>query len=90
MVVDRSSFLAGTFDLSGGGAVLVHCIFGQSRSVTVAALYLYYAGRFGSFDAALEFIRGRRGLAEQPTKPQRDVVALARALLQRQPAMDVL
>lgn len=50
----------GTFAHPRGGAVLVHCALGRSRSVTVAALALFYSKRFSSFDAALAWVQRRR------------------------------
>ncbi len=40
--------------------MLVHCNKGQSRSVAVTALYLYYkSGKFKSFDDAVQFVKSK-------------------------------
>jgi hypothetical protein len=49
-----------TYAQPRGGAVLVHCALGRSRSVTVAALYLFYSRRFPTFDSALAWVQRRR------------------------------
>jgi protein-tyrosine phosphatase len=41
---------------NGYTPVLVHCEHGHDRSPTVAAAYLYYKGKFPSFDRALEHV----------------------------------
>lgn len=58
---------------------------GQSRSVTVAALYMYYSGRVATLDEAIEWIRVRRRL--EPRHPQSDVLQLARELVRRYPTV---
>ncbi|MFI5422223.1 MAG: dual specificity protein phosphatase family protein [Nitrososphaerales archaeon] len=44
---------------NGYTPLLVHCEKGHDRSPTIAALYLYYKGRFDDFDAAMEFVRAK-------------------------------
>jgi protein-tyrosine phosphatase len=44
---------------NGYTPLLLHCEKGHDRSPTMAALYLYYKGRFDDFDAALEFVRAK-------------------------------
>lgn len=68
------------------GSVLVHCVFGQSRSVTVAALYLYYSGRFSTLEDALDWIRSRRHLSAE-RYPQRDLLKLAQKLVKEKPVL---
>jgi hypothetical protein len=75
--------------------VLVHCNKGESRSVVVVALYLYYkSNKFTSFEDALDFVKGcrdmsefkinslldKRGLSGDNEVPDPDVLALARKL----------
>jgi protein-tyrosine phosphatase len=38
---------------------LIHCEHGRDRSPTIAALFLYYSGKFHSFTAALRFVQSR-------------------------------
>jgi len=44
---------------NGYTPLLLHCEKGHDRSPTLAALYLYYKGRFDDFDAALEFVKAK-------------------------------
>ena len=45
---------------NGYTPLLLHCEKGtRPVSPTMAALYLYYKGRFDDFDAALEFVRAK-------------------------------
>jgi hypothetical protein len=61
--------------------VLVHCNKGESRSVVVVALYLYYkSNKFTSFEDALDFVKDKRGLSGDNEVPDPDVLALARQL----------
>ena len=64
------------------GNVLVHCRAGHSRSVTVLALYLHLAmrDRYPSLDEAVDHLRRLRQL--QPHQPKRDLLILARQILQ--------
>lgn len=66
--------------------ILVHCHSGQSRSVTVAALYLFYVGRFPSFEDALSFVIATRHLEGLPV-PEPDLLSTARLLVKRYPKL---
>jgi protein-tyrosine phosphatase len=52
---------------NGYTPLLLHCEKGHDRSPTLAALYLYYKGRFDDFDAALEFVKAKH----QKIKPKK-------------------
>jgi len=62
--------------------VLVHCHSGQSRSVTVASLYIYYKHRneYPTYADALNFVKKQRNLLNNPNVPQADITALAEQL----------
>jgi protein-tyrosine phosphatase len=53
---------------NGYAPLLIHCKNGQDRSPTVAALYLFYKGKFDDFDAALEYVKSKNS-AINPKKP---------------------
>ena len=59
--------------------VLVHCHSGHSRSVTIAALYLYYTNPsiFTSYEQALLFVKVHRGVAKDPSVPEPPLSLLA-------------
>lgn len=59
--------------------VLVHCHSGHSRSVTVAALYLYYTNpdTFRNYEEALLFVKSKRGVLKDPTVPEPPLNILA-------------
>ena len=69
------------------GNVLVHCRAGQSRSVTVAALYLHgkFPERWPTFEAALDHVRRERGMCgkDMVDGPTQWMLELARELLQQ-------
>jgi len=44
---------------NGYAPLLIHCKNGQDRSPTIAALYLFYKGKFDDFDAALDYVKGK-------------------------------
>jgi hypothetical protein len=64
--------------------ILVHCHSGQSRSVTVAALYLFYAGSFSTFSDALAFVIDARHLNGWPV-PEPNLVATAQVVTEQFP-----
>jgi hypothetical protein len=76
-----------TFKQPHTSCVLVNCVFGQSRSITVVALYLYYTHRFATLQEAIDWVKLRRKLDGDPSKPQRDVLSLAVRVLKRYPTM---
>jgi len=44
---------------NGYAPLLIHCKNGRDRSPTIAALYLFYKGKFDSFDNALEHVKSK-------------------------------
>ena len=44
---------------NGYAPLLIHCKNGQDRSPAIAALYLFYKGKFDDFDAALDYVKGK-------------------------------
>ena len=68
--------------------VLVHCHSGQSRSVTVASLYLTLTGAFPTYKAALAHVRSARGLTG--VYPAHALTALAHKLVNHPFAINVL
>jgi len=44
---------------NGYAPLLIHCKNGQDRSPSIAALYLFYKGKFDDFDAALDYVKGK-------------------------------
>ncbi len=64
--------------------ILVHCHSGQSRSVTVAALYLFYSGSFSSFQDALDSVKNARHLSGWPV-PEPHLIATALQVVARYP-----
>jgi protein tyrosine/serine phosphatase len=59
--------------------ILVHCHSGQSRSVTVVALYLFheFPTQFRTYNDALQFVKNRRGLGNNPSVPEPNLTQLA-------------
>jgi len=59
--------------------VLVHCHSGQSRSVTVAALYLFheFPSQFRTYTDALNYVKARRGLSNNLSVPEPNLTRLA-------------
>jgi len=59
--------------------VLVHCHSGHSRSVTIAALYLYFTQptTFATYEQALLFVKKQRGILNDPTVPEPPLSLLA-------------
>jgi hypothetical protein len=47
--------------------LLIHCKNGRDRSPTMAALYLFYKGKFDDFDSALEHVKSKNA-AIKPKK----------------------
>jgi len=62
--------------------VLVHCHSGQSRSVTVASLYIYfkYHEDYPTYQDALLFVKRQRGLLNNSKVPEPNITALAEQL----------
>lgn len=68
--------------------VLVHCHSGTSRSVTVGALYLFFAtDMFDSYADALAFVKEKRHLTSDLSAPKPQLTALATKLA-AQPILD--
>lgn len=44
---------------NGYTPLLIHCKNGRDRSPTIAALYLYYKGKFDDFASALDYVKGK-------------------------------
>lgn len=44
---------------NGYAPLLIHCKNGRDRSPTLAALYLFYKGKFDDFDSALEHVKAK-------------------------------
>jgi protein-tyrosine phosphatase len=44
---------------NGYAPLLIHCKNGRDRSPSIAALYLFYKGKFDDFDSALEYVKGK-------------------------------
>lgn len=44
---------------NGYAPLLIHCKNGRDRSPTIAALYLFYKGKFDDFDSALDYVKGK-------------------------------
>eukprot|EP00026_Physarum_polycephalum_P013853 Phypoly_transcript_14305.p1 GENE.Phypoly_transcript_14305~~Phypoly_transcript_14305.p1 ORF type:complete len:253 (+),score=22.32 Phypoly_transcript_14305:1-759(+) len=59
--------------------VLVHCHSGQSRSVTIATLYLFFKhrDRFPTYEDALKFVKKQRNLTENKDVPREEITELA-------------
>jgi len=53
---------------NGYTPLLIHCKNGQDRSPTIAALYLYYKGKFDDFDSALDFVKQKSDGQIEPKK----------------------
>lgn len=49
--------------LNNNGHVLVHCIMGQSRSVTIVAAYLLYKKYTSTISSVLAYIKSKRSIA---------------------------
>jgi len=62
--------------------VLVHCHSGQSRSVTVASLYIYFKHRdeYTTYTEALNFVKKQRNLSNNHNVPEPHITALAEQL----------
>jgi len=52
---------------NGYAPLLIHCKNGRDRSPTIAALYLFYKGKFDDFDAALEYVKGKNSAIKPKT-----------------------
>jgi len=52
---------------NGYAPLLIHCKNGKDRSPTMAALYLYYKGKFDDFESALEHVKSKNN-AIKPKK----------------------
>jgi len=63
--------------------ILVHCHSGQSRSVTVASLYIFYKHRdqFPSYFDAVNFVKAQRHLQDNNNVPHPKVTELAQELV---------
>jgi len=63
-------------------SVLVHCHSGQSRSVTVASLYIYFKHRdeYPTYMDALNFVKKQRNLLSNTHVPHPDITSLAEKL----------
>ena len=61
---------------SQGKKVLIHCAAGMSRSVCIAAAFLYFA-KIMNFEDAVNWVRERRRIAQ----PHRDVLISIRQIL---------
>ena len=68
--------------------VLVHCHSGQSRSVTVAALYLTLTGAYSAYDTALAVVKSKRHLSSNHNVPAKELTAMARSLAALPLALD--
>jgi protein-tyrosine phosphatase len=44
---------------NGYAPLLIHCKNGKDRSPSMAALYLFYKGKFDDFSAALKYVEGK-------------------------------
>ena len=44
---------------NGYAPLLIHCRNGKDRSPTIAALYLFYKGKFDDFASALKYVEGK-------------------------------
>lgn len=44
---------------NGYTPLLIHCRNGQDRSPVIAALYLFYKGKFDDFTSALDYVKGK-------------------------------
>ncbi len=64
--------------------ILVHCHSGQSRSVTIAALYLFYSHVYSTYAEALAAVKAKRHLGDLPV-PQPELTVTAEALVKRFP-----
>jgi len=52
---------------NGYAPLLIHCKNGKDRSPTMAALYLFYNGKFDDFGSALKYVEGKNS-AIKPKK----------------------
>ncbi len=50
-------------DLANGEKILIHCFYGQSRSVSILCYFMMRSYKW-TFDEALEYIRRYRGIAD--------------------------
>merc|ERR1711916_61549 len=71
-------------------AVLLHCHSGQSRSVTVAALYLTLSGAYPTYKTALAHVKAARGLTDNKSVPVHALTALAHKLVNKGFSLDVI
>ena len=53
----------------------------------MASLYLFYKRRFDTFEEALNFVKSRRGLANDANKPQKYLIDLAKKLIEAFPKL---
>jgi protein-tyrosine phosphatase len=56
---------------NGYAPLLIHCRNGKDRSPTMAALYLFYKGKFDDFASALKYVEGKNS----SIKPKKAFVA---------------
>ncbi|EPS40002.1 hypothetical protein H072_6420 [Dactylellina haptotyla CBS 200.50] len=75
--------------IASGGGVLVHCLMGISRSVTITAGYLIYKNKW-SAEQALEFIRDSRSIAHPNFGFREQLDIYARNLAQAEVALDTV
>jgi protein-tyrosine phosphatase len=52
---------------NGYAPLLIHCKNGEDRSPTMAALYLFYKGKFDDFDGALNYVKGKNASIKPKT-----------------------
>merc|ERR1711991_649816 len=71
-------------------AVLLHCHSGQSRSVTVAALYLTLTGSYSTYKTALAHVKAARGLTDNHAVPVHALTALAHKLVNKGFSLNVI
>merc|ERR1711916_234152 len=71
-------------------AVLLHCHSGQSRSVTVAALYLTLTGSYSTYKSALAHVKAARGLTDNHAVPVHALTALAHKLVNKGFSLNVI
>jgi len=77
-----------TFQKDNGGSILVHCVFGRSRSVSVIIYYImrtmkHNDGALFTFDEAIDFIKEKKPSINPTFRLAKDVIRAFKLLIER-------